>query len=473
MMFSSGILTSILLVGPAGDDDYSAEFTDQTVRMDTFHMGTGGREQVGLDRFRLDGEWAGPRTGLVHDEALGAYRFEVRRKRDDALICAQGYSSIFGEWETTAAAQKGAWMSFHESVRFPQPRHPVQVRLLKRDARGAFVKIFEQDLDPGGTMLDRSPVARTGDVTALVNHGPPRAKVDLVLLADGYRAGEGQKFLKDANRLIKALFALEPFKRRAADFNVWAVHTPSVDSGLPVPRERLWRRTALGASFDTMGSARYVLTYENRAFRDAAAQVPYDTAVILCNTRRYGGGGIFGLYATCAVDNAFADYLFVHEFGHSFTGLGDEYYTSSVAYEDLRPLDVEPWRPNVTAHPERATLKWGDLVQTSTPVPTTWPQEEFDRVSYAYQKERTRLRDENAPEERLEELARTTGERLQGLLRGAQHAGKVGTFEGCEYRGKGLYRPEIDCLMFTRMAGRYCSVCERALEGTIDRWVGK
>ena len=98
-------------------------------------------------------------------------------------------------------------------------------------------------------------------------------------------------------------------------------------------------RFAVGATYDAFGSERYVLTFDNRALRKVAQFAPYEFIEILANNRTYGGGGIFNLYSTVAVDNAFANYVFVHEFGHHFAGLADEYYTSDVSYNPSAERD--------------------------------------------------------------------------------------------------------------------------------------
>lgn len=216
-----------------------------------------------------------------------------------------------------------------------------------------------------------------------------------------------------------------------------------------------------------------MLTTNDRAWRDVAAAAPYDAVVLLVNDRKYGGGGIYNLYATTAVDSSFSPYLFVHEFGHHFAGLGDEYYTSDVAYEEFVPPDSEPWEPNLTALLDPASLKWSDLVEPDTPLPTPWDKAEFEEVSNAIQKRRRALRAAEAPEEELEALFREERELLTALLAGQQHAGRVGAFEGAGYQARGLFRPSADCIMFTRDEVGFCPVCRRAIERVIDYHLGR
>ncbi|MCB9883615.1 MAG: peptidase M64 [Planctomycetes bacterium] len=450
---------------------FDAEFTGRTLRIDTVHFGTAKEERVAMDGLLIEGPWPGRRTALAPDDVRGEFRCSLHHPEEDRLLWREGYSTIFQEWQTTAPARAGTWKAFHESVRVPEPRIPVRFALEAREGT-SWRELFTCAIDTQDTSVVRAARGTDARVAMLQHQGEMARKVDLAFLAEGYTRDEHDKFLGDARRLMEALFRFEPYRSRRADFNVWAVHRPSQDSGVTVPSEGVWMRTPLGARFDTMGSTRYVLSEENEAIRDVAAQAPYDTLVLLLNARRYGGGGIYGTFATCAVDNTFADYLFVHEFGHSFAGLADEYYTSQVAYEDLGALVVEPWEPNVALHPERGAIKWGDLLTGEVPLPTPWNQERFDALSHAYQLERARLRSEHAPEERLESLGRSTGETIQELFRMEPHRGVVGAFEGAMYRGKGLWRPELDCVMFTREAQRFCRVCERAIDQEIDRVIG-
>ena len=243
---------------------------------------------------------------------------------------------------------------------------------------------------------------------------------------------------------------------------------PSEEPGISNPRQGVWRDNPLGLSFNAFDSDRYVLTTANRTLREATASVPYDALYFLFNDRKYGGGGIFNLWATCAADTAPAAYVFVHEFGHSFAGLADEYYTSQVSYEDWSAPGSEPWEPNVTALLDPARLKWRDLVADDTPLPTPWNQADYDEASYAYQEQRARLRAAGASEEAMEELFAEVKRITAPMLAAEEHFGRVGAFEGASYQAKGLFRSEVDCIMFTRNPTSFCRVCARAIERVID-----
>ncbi|HEX9945366.1 MAG TPA: M64 family metallopeptidase [Thermoanaerobaculia bacterium] len=462
-----GLLLAIAAAATPQPSGFDARFTGRTLRFDYFHNGTAREEHVSLGGLRLEGDWPGSRVHLLDETNLGKYLFEVIDPATNRAVWSRGFSSLYGEWETTGEAAAGAWRTFRESMRFPEPRGKAQLVIKKRAADGSFREIFSTVVDPASRFVDRSPVSSAGTVWAVFESGPPAVKADLLVLGDGYAAGEMEKFHADVRRLTDALFAIEPYRSHRSDFNVRAIDLPSPVSGVTDPRTGTWRKTPLGLAYNAFDSERYMLTFADEAVREAAAQAPYDALILLANSRKYGGGGIFNLWNTAAVDSAEAAYLVVHEFGHSFAGLGDEYYTSQVAYEDFNPPGTEPWEPNVTALPDPANLKWRDLVAPATPVPTPWKQEEYDKVVLAFEKRRRELREQNAPEEEMEALFREMRAKTTPMLRSEKYFGKVGAFQGAAYEAKGLYRPEVDCVMFSRNPKSFCAVCARAIERMI------
>ncbi len=456
---------------PAGTSAFDAWSDGATLRLDYDHAGTAQEERFALDGLRREGPWPGSRVNLVDPLDLGPYRVEVRDRADNLVLFAQGFASIYGEWETTDEA-RSVRRSFHESVRFPFPRRPVQVCLLKRSPDNAFHEISSFLVDPAAPEIRREPVGTRGKVWTIFENGPPETKIDLLILGDGYTAGQMPAFHEDARRLVEVLFSTPPFRERRKDFNVRAIDTPAEDSGVSRPSDGVYRRGALGATYDIFGSERYVLTCDNAVLRETAAQAPYEFVEILVNGEKYGGGGIYNLMATASTRSGSTPYVFVHEFGHHFAALADEYYTSDVAYGTTAPI-VEPWEPNITALLDPAALKWGDLVTANTPVPTPWGKEEYEKFSAGIQARRRALRASHAPEARMDSLF---GEELawgRPFLAGQEYGGRVGAFEGAGYRAKGLYRSSTDCIMFTRNPARFCPVCSRAIERVIDWQTGR
>ena len=465
-------ISALLIQSPAqvgSGSSFDRTFTRDTMRVDYFH--TGGPkagETISLDRVVNDGPWAGSRTQLVDPTDLGKYRFDVRDKETGTLLYSRGFASVYGEWETTSE-QKVAHRTFHESLRFPWPKEPVAITLSKRQANNTFSSIWTTDVDPRSRFVNRAPLTRrAGRVWPVFVSGPPADKVDLLVIGEGYTAAQMPKFHRDVRRLLPALFAEEPFKSRRSDFNVRALDLPSADSGVNRPNTGVFRRTPLSAEYNIFDSERYVLTLDNRALRDAASAAPYEFIEVLVNDRTYGGGGIFNDQATASVDSAFSPYVFVHEFGHHFAALADEYYTSDVAYETGAAEPPEPWEPNVTALHDPAQLKWKDLVTPGTPLPTPWDKAEFEKHTAAIQQRRREIRARNAPESEMDALFREQRAWDQKFLASMKYSGRVGAFEGAAYEARGLYRPETDCIMFTRDPVGFCRVCRRAIERIID-----
>jgi hypothetical protein len=466
------VVVAVVLIAGAG---YSAEprfddlFTGATIRVDYDHVGTAAEEHFALERARVEGPWPGSRTQLIDTSNLGKYLVEVVDLESNRLLYTRGFASIFGEWETTGEARRGIWRSIAEAVRIPEPKRPFQLRIRKRQSDQSFREVWSTTIDPGSRFVDRAALP-TAKHWALVENGDPAVKVDLVVLGDGYTADQQDRFRSDARKAVDALFAEEPFASRKDSFNVWAVGSPAGDRGISRPRAGKFRDSPLGTRYNSFDSERYVLTLDDRAWRDHAAVVPYDFVLILVNERKYGGGGIYRLYATAAAGSSYADYLVVHEFGHHFAGLGDEYFTSDVAYEEPEGPRTEPWESNITALADPATLKWRDLVADATPLPTTWSKESYEEQSMAFQQRRRELRDEGAPERDLERLFDTERERFTAMLGQDPHAGLVGAFEGAMYEAAGLYRPTVDCIMFTRDRVGFCPVCSRSIEDVIDMY---
>jgi hypothetical protein len=342
----------------------------------------------------------------------------------------------------------------------------VRVRILKRDERNQFSVAWSVGIDADAQdVVRKQPPAPAGPIPIRTS-GPSPHKVDLLIMGDGYTQAEMKKFEADARRLSQHLFAVSPFRERAADFNVWALAVPTTESGISRPSTGVHHASPLGTRYDIFGSERYVLTLDNRALRDIAQHAPYEFIEILVNNDTYGGGGIFGQFSTAAASNAWANYLFVHEFGHHFAGLADEYYTSPVAYQPSAGR-MEPWEPNVTALRDPAKLKWHKHVKPGTPLPTPWPKAAYEETSRAYQKRRAALRAADRPEAEMNALFREDLERTNALFTAAPQRHTIGAFEGANYEASGYYRPAMQCIMFDR-SEKFCPVCQDGISEIID-----
>lgn len=442
-------------------------FLNKTMRFDFYHTGQADKEMFALDKVLNDGEWAGSQTVLLDELALGPYFFQVVDKATRTLIYSRGFASIFGEWQTTPEAGS-SWGTFHESLRFPWPQKPVTLIISKRDANNKFQAIWSKDVDPAYRQVIQNAAKHSEKVDVIVENGPAHEKVDIVILGDGYTAGEMDKFRADANRLSEALLTNEPFASNKAKINIRAVETPALQSGVTKPHHGVYKPSPLSVQYSTFDSERYALTFDNKTVRDAASAVPYDFMVIMLNEETYGGGGIYNLYTTVSAHNAFSEYIMVHEFGHHFAALADEYYTSSVAYE-VPEITVEPWETNITALFDPENLKWKDLVDDDTPVPTPWNKKAFDDFGYKNQMKRDSLRAIHSPESVMNEFFQHQLKVEDTIFAKDKYKNKVGAFEGGGYCAKGLYRPQLDCIMFTRHM-TFCKVCQHSIEQVIEQY---
>jgi len=444
----------------------AASAAPQTMRLDYYHSGTATQEMFSVDRVVIEPlPWPGDLTKTIDNTNLGKYFFEVRDQKTKKVLFSRGFASIYGEWETTDEA-KSMSRTFSESLRFPAPSAPVEIVLRKRDAKNFWRELWTTSVDPNDMFVDRAKVKAPARLVPIQKMGDSATKVDFLIVGDGYTAREMRKFEADARRLTEVLFRTSPFKEHRRNFNVWGLCPAASESGISRPSTGIHRDSPLGATYDAFGSERYVLTFDNHALRRVAQFAPYEFIEVLVNNRTYGGGGIFNLYSTVAADNGFANYVFVHEFGHHFAGLADEYYTSPVAYAPSTER-VEPWEPNTTALLDPANLKWKDLISPGTPIPTPWNKLPFENDSRAYQKRRGKLRADKRPESEMEALFREVRDHEEAMFRKEKYYDKVGAFEGANYEATGYYRPEVDCIMFTR-TDHFCAVCRRAIERIIN-----
>ncbi len=320
--------------------------------------------------------------------------------------------------------------------------------------------IFRTLIDPADYHAIKEDPSAPGDwVYEAVKNGAPQDKVDLVFVAEGYTAADRDKFKADVDRVAGWLFSYEPYKRLQASFNVRGVLRPSPERAMDEPRQGVFRKTALDASFNAFDTDRYMLVEANHRIREIAAQVPYDTIVILVNSTRYGGGGIYDDYCVTTVDHARSRAVFIHEFGHSFAGLADEYYASDVAYNDFYPKGVEPLEPNITALLDPSNVKWKELATPGVPIPTPYGKDEREPL----QAERRKA--QQAGDEAAVKALAARLEALDARFEGVRDA--VGAFEGAGYASKGLYRPAWHCLMISSPKDEFCPVCRNAIEQMI------
>ena len=392
--------------------DYDTYFTDNQLRIDYYLYGNADTVMYALDKLVKEPKWGGPRKQLIDKSNYGVYYFDVTLHDSDVVIYSHGYCLLFGEWQITDEAQtinKG----FHESVVMPFPKDIVDVTFYAKDYMGELVEYMKITVDPNDYFITPAPKLPYAIYNVYGDYPVDKA-VDIVLLPDGYTNLEMGKFINDCKFFVESLFSYEPYISYKDRFNVRAVMVPSEDSDISMPAEGIYRNTALSCSFWTFDSERYCMTYDNLTMKELAGQVPYDQIYILANTKKYGGGGIYNSYCVSTTGNSFSSEVIIHEFGHGFAGLADEYaYEGTANYN----IDIEPWEPNITTLVDFES-KWKDMLDKKTPVPTP--------ITKKY---------ENT----------------------------VGVYEGAGYQMKDIYRPKIDCLMNTFKDKKFCEVCERAI----------
>jgi len=461
-------------------------FLDEIMRIDYHHTGDSEFEMMSIDRIYRYGTWAGSITNLIDNLNNGKYYVKIYDSESERLIYSKGFDTYFGEYQTSVEATNGIKKTYHESALIPYPKNKIKFSIERRDKKNNLFEIFNTEINPEDIYIVKDKIFDSSvKILKLENNNDPHSQVDIAILGDGYTNNETGKFEKDFNRLVNTLFEIEPYKSNKEEFNFYGVLKPSEDSGSDEPGASIYKNTALGTTFYSLGSERYLLTEDNKVLRDIAANVPYDAIVIITNHNRYGGGGIYNLFCTLTSDNQWFEYLFLHEFGHSFAGLADEYYTSDVAYNDFYKIDVEPVEPNLTALLNPDEFKWRKSVSDGVEIPTMWRKAQFDSMDFKWQKERRSLNENIAKLKRnkasSDSIIRSQedynlkdklhSEEVDKFLKNSKYWGKIGVFEGAGYLSKGLYRPMIDCLMFSKGKKPYCKVCEEAVYRVINLYI--
>lgn len=409
-----------------------------------------------LERLRFEPEWLG-RGKLADALEWGDYRLSVYDPEREVLVFRQGFDT-----DLSAAARSGTTQL---SVRFPMPQHVVRVEIERRRSASAYDLVSGVTIDPQQDSVKRAKREIATQVDIIVAGGEPHSKVDLAILGDGYLEAEYPKFVQDATRASDYLFSVEPFARRKRDFNVYSVFAPSVASGVTDPYLGLRKDTLLRCAYYAGGSERSLGAGNHYAVREVAAAVPYDFLLILANARRYGGSAYFGGPAVVAIDSAAARYLVIHEFAHVLGGLADEYYIP----EGGGPVfagGVEPWHPNVTA--ARSEPKWRDVLAGAGTEPTRWNKAEYEAYFADYVKRYHRLRESGVEETVVEKFMEQEGRRQAALLTKNGRERRVGLFEGANGYAKGIFRSEVDCIMFSLQTDYFCAACSAAIERMID-----
>lgn len=383
--------------------EYDEHFTGETLRLDYVLCGDSSHQAICFREAVKTGQWAGRRHNLGAPALRGDAQVRVLSDGNGETLYANSFATLFQEWQSTEEATR-MQKAFEISLLVPFPKHPVTIEVALFDRHARVSSCIRHRVDPADILI--RPVPYTESIS-LQEGESLQGAVDIVIVSEGYTAEEKGKFLSDAARARDALFSHEPFLSNRDRFSIRAVFLPSADSGVSVPGEGDWKRTAVHSNFDTFYSSRYLTTSSVWALHEAIGTVPFEHIIVLANTPRYGGGGIFNSITLTTSDHPTFTRVLVHEFGHAFGGLADEY-----AYDEMSavvyPPDTEPWEPNITTKVD-FSAKWKDLL-----------------------------------------------------------GDKAGLYEGAGNQSRGVWRPVPDCRMRTNEHPEFCPVCSRALERMID-----
>ena len=413
------LLTVLCSLSSFAQESFDTYFEKKSLRIDFALSGNLQHQSAAIQQLREEPVWGGPQKNLIDQFNYGGYYFNVYDKATNKLIYSRGFNTLFEEWRSTEQA-KTETQSWTNSASIPYPKAPVYIEITAREKSDMqFHPLLKQEVDPKSIFIDRGKL-KENKIYSVQNNGSSTEKVDLVFIAEGYTAAEQEKFIADAKRFTDALFNTPPFDTRRNDFNVWAVELVSEESGTDISGKGIFKNTALNSGYYTFGVDRYLTTPDMKSIRDAVWNVPCDAVFLLINAETYGGGGMYNFYACGTADHPKTPVVFTHEFGHSFAGLADEYFSSEVAYQDFYNLKYEPWEPNITTL-VNFDSKWKDLLPAKTPIPTP-------------------LNDE--------------------------YKEGIGVFEGGGYLAKGIYRPKDHCMM--RDYAPFCPACSRAILRMID-----
>lgn len=414
------MLLVFLLPLLASAQDYDSWFKNKSLRIDFYLTGNSQHTTFVPVQLKEEPYWGGPRKNLIDTLNYGTTRITVADSASGKLLYSKGFNTLYEEWQATLLARTTD-RSYYHAFQIPFPREKVLFSLETRQRDGSFKLLYKMMIDPSDYFIHKEKIPDFR-VEKIQFKGKPEHKIDLAILAEGYTKDEMGKFLKDTRRMVNYLFTIPPFDRLKDSFNVYAIETPSVQSGTDIPGEGIYQNTIFNSTFYTFNTSRYLTVSDMKSVADAAACVPYDQIYVLVNSSKYGGGGFYNLITVGTVDHALSEKVFVHEFGHGFAGLADEYYDeSSTAYNDYYNLKVEPWEPNITTLVNFKS-KWASMVVPGTLIPTP-RTEKYRKI--------------------------------------------VGVFEGGGYTAKGIYSPMQDCRMMSNVPAGFCPVCARAIERMI------
>lgn len=420
------VLVCLLLSSIATAQEFNNFFSDKTLRVDYIFSGNQDKQYISLDELSQLPSWAGRRHNLSDLPLKENGEIEMKDKKTGTIIYRTSFSTLFQEWLTTDEA-KSISKGFENTYLLPYPLLAVDIKVSLKDSRGNVTTSLTHTVDPIDILIHKRGTDNITPHRYIIKNGTPEDCIDVIILGEGYTKNELDTFYIDAQKACENILSYEPFKSFKNKFNFIAVASESKDSGVSTPGKGIWKNTIFNSHFNTFYSDRYLTTRQVKAIHNVIAGIPYEHIIILANTKKYGGGGIYNAFTlTTAHHESFLPVV-VHEFGHSFAGLADEYFYEQDVFSDTYPFDVEPWEQNITTL-VNFEEKWKDMLPDNIPIPTTPNSKE------PY---------------------------------------KIGVYEGGGYSAKGIYRPAFNCRMRTNNATTFCPVCQRAIERMIKFYTDK
>lgn len=388
---------------------------NQTLRVDFILTGDNLKQKASLFRISHDQGWSGSSNQLISPFNYGEYRYFLIHHQSGDTLYFKGFSTLFEEWRTTNDAKLKS-RAFQQTIVMPYPKQMSRLVVEGRNRDGSFSLLMDEIINPDD--LDIQGSAKSNQHVKII-HGDdnPAQKADLLFISEGYNFSELDQFISDAKKVTKALIAVEPYKSLKKNFTVRTLSIASPESGVTDPLSGKYIDSYFKSRFNTFDTDRYLQTMETWKIYESAAQAAYDHIIILVNSKKYGGGGIYNHFSILTSGHKLSGDLLIHELGHGLAGLADEYFESDVAYNDYINLEIEPWQPNLTTLVD-FKLKWKDLIEPTTPIPTP--------------------------------------------LRPA-YKNKTGVFEGGGYVSKKVYRPAVFCKMRNMDAENFCEVCSLSI----------
>lgn len=411
---------SILFSFTSNSQEFDTFFINKTLRVDYIFSGNSNQQTIAVDQLNELPQWAGRKHNLSKSHLDGNGQIAMYNLQSGECIYKNTFSTLFQEWLTTDEA-KTTSKSFENVFLLPFPKEKARIEVSLNSKSGIYNTIMSHIVDPSDILIHKKGYQ---DVTpySIIHQGKENTKaINVVILAEGYKANEMDSFRKYARETVQQTLSYEPFNSYKDNFNFYLVESLSKESGLSVPRNGIWKSTAFNSHFDTFYSERYLTTSHVKSIHDALAGIPYEHIIILANTDVYGGGGIFNAYTLTTTGHKDFKPVVVHEFGHSFAGLADEYFYESDVLDNTYEHSIEPWEQNISTLVSFDS-KWKDMLLPQTPVPTNLR----DSLKYP-----------------------------------------IGVYEGAGYSAKGIYRPSVDCRMKTNTYDRFCPVCQQAIEQLI------